>query len=209
MNLRSMAIFTSRTIGEKLLEKPLMDWEAAVLYGLNPLCPPTILESLVLLDIPYWDSERIVRSGQLVIHQDLATDVIFLFDLMFKLGFPIAMMRPVSDPIFFLDGRPSDAILMSKNNTSGFHYRNIAGSTRLSWHAYGRAVDINPLLNPCITASGIEPSEGRYDTNIAGTFFEDHPVVQAFLDAGWIWGGKWKQIQDYHHFEKPLQQTPF
>jgi len=204
-----MATFTTKTTGDSLLEKPLMEWESAVLFGIDPLCPPEILQTLVLLDVNHLDSQGEKRTGQIVIHKDLAQELLGLFEFMLQNNFPVAMIRPVSDPAFFSGGRPCDAISMRMNNSSGFNYRFISGTNRLSWHALGMAVDINPLWNPCFTAHGIEPSEGKYIPERLGTLSSKHPVVEAFLDQGWVWGGNWKQIQDYHHFEKPLQQMQF
>ncbi len=92
----------------------------------------------------------------------------------------------------------SDERSVADNNTSGFNYRRVEGTRVFSRHATGRALDLNPLLNPYVGRSS-EP----YRPEVKGTFTRESPVVQAFLRRGWKWGGLWKQ-KDYQHFEKPL-----
>jgi peptidoglycan LD-endopeptidase CwlK len=98
---------------------------------------------------------------------------------------------------------------MMANNTSGFNYRMIAGTERLSNHARGRAIDINPLLNPCIRGDFVQPAGAAYDPSRPGTLTTDSPVTQFLKARGWIWGGDWasgrdgKPLKDYQHFEKP------
>jgi len=92
---------------------------------------------------------------------------------------------------------------MAADNTSAFNYRVVAVTERLSRHATGCAVDINPRLNPAIYADGrIAPAEGIYRPGAPGTFTGEHPVVRAFLERGWGWGGHFDHVRDYHHFEK-------
>ena len=92
---------------------------------------------------------------------------------------------------------------MAANNTSAFNYRTIAGTVRLSNHASGRAIDINPRQNPYIKGQVVQPPGAKYEPNAEGTLTEEHPVVRAFLKLGWAWGGHWTTTQDYQHLEKP------
>jgi hypothetical protein len=93
---------------------------------------------------------------------------------------------------------------MEGNNTSAFNYRLIAGKKTLSLHARGRAIDINPSLNPIIYRSGrISPRHATYDPQRPGTLDESHPIVREFLKRGWRWGGHFKTLKDYHHFDPP------
>jgi peptidoglycan L-alanyl-D-glutamate endopeptidase CwlK len=92
---------------------------------------------------------------------------------------------------------------MAADNSSAFNYRLIAGTDRLSRHALGRAVDINPRENPAIYPDGrIVPAGAVRRPGKPGTFTEDHPVVRAFREKGWRWGGDFTHLRDYHHFEK-------
>jgi hypothetical protein len=93
---------------------------------------------------------------------------------------------------------------MAVNNSSGFNFRTIAGTTKLSLHSLGKAVDINPWQNPVIYPDGsIAPSGAIYNPQKAGTFSNNHPVVVEFIKRGWHWGGNFVEPKDYHHFEKP------
>ena len=98
----------------------------------------------------------------------------------------------------------SDEASMAADNSSAFNYRTIAGTDRLSRHALGRAVDINPRENPAVYPDGrIAPAGAVYRPGSPGTFTDDHPVVCAFREKGWHWGGHFDHMRDYHHFEKP------
>ncbi len=96
----------------------------------------------------------------------------------------------------------SDNASMDDNNTSAFNYRNIAGTDRLSRHALGMAVDINPMFNPVVENEEITPKGGKWDHNRAGTLTDDSPIVKKFIENGWTWGGNFQSFKDYHHFDK-------
>jgi peptidoglycan LD-endopeptidase CwlK len=85
------------------------------------------------------------------------------------------------------------------NNSSAFNFRMVAGTKVLSDHATGRAVDLNPFLNPYFKPG--HPVIGSYDPAAPGTFTGEDVVVRAFKKRGWRWGGDWKH-RDYHHFAK-------
>jgi peptidoglycan L-alanyl-D-glutamate endopeptidase CwlK len=98
----------------------------------------------------------------------------------------------------------SDDASMADNNTSAFNYRVVMGTERLSHHAYGRAVDINPYLNPVIDENGrIDPPGATYVPQRPGTLSGSYPVVQEFINRGWRWGGNFSSSVDYHHFDSP------
>lgn len=143
------------------------------------------------------------HRGELVVHEDLVRDVIAIFEQLYRLGYPVEKIRTA-------DHYPDadDELSMEDNNTSAFNCRIIPGTDRWSPHAYGRAIDLNPLLNPCIYASGyVEPrnasaylDRGRTDP---GLLHDGDPAVQIFTDRGWRWGGSWTSPIDYQHFERP------
>jgi hypothetical protein len=89
-------------------------------------------------------------------------------------------------------------------NTSAFHCRPVKGSTSISEHAFGRAVDLNPHLNPYIRGDVVWPegSERYLDRSLGepGMITEGDVVVTAFDEIGWGWGGRWRSLKDYHHF---------
>ena len=99
-----------------------------------------------------------------------------------------------------------DLASMQANNTSAFNCRNVAGTSSLSWHAYGLAIDINPLVNPYVTQRGVSPPEGAPYVDRASTtpglITPGDVVTTAFEQAGWSWGGTWRS-PDYQHFARP------
>jgi D-alanyl-D-alanine carboxypeptidase len=143
------------------------------------------------------------HRGELIVHEDLVPQVIAIFEQLYRLGYPIEQIRTV-------DHYPAadDELSMEDNNTSAFNCRGIPGSNRWSQHAYGRAIDLNPLLNPCIYASGefqphnAAPYLDRSRTD-PGLLHAADPAVHVFTDRGWRWGGDWKGPIDYQHFERP------
>jgi hypothetical protein len=94
---------------------------------------------------------------------------------------------------------------MKNNNTSAFNYRFITGSRVISNHASGLAIDLNPKLNPYIKNGVILPEDCVYDTTKAGTITAGSNLVKEFKQRGWQWGGDWKNLKDYQHFEKKLK----
>ena len=160
---------------------------------------PVPLEDLRLLTVAHWDFAGRVRTGELVIHAEWADAVVDVFRALFAAEFPIQQVRLVDE--FGGDDDRS----MAANNTSAFNCRPATGSSRWSEHAYGRAIDINPIQNPYVTPAGsILPPEGAVhvdrDPATTGLIAEDGPVVAAFDDIGWQWGGRWSRGKDYQHF---------
>jgi hypothetical protein len=95
---------------------------------------------------------------------------------------------------------------MKDNNTSGFNYRFISGSKILSKHASGLAIDINPKQNPYIKNGTTTPDGSIYEIDSIGTLTEDSRIVKEFKKRGWTWGGDWKSLKDYQHFQKILSE---
>ena len=150
--------------------------------------PPDIRDSLVLLDLEYFGFDQACH---------LAADVRAIFEEIASARFPIAQMLPV----VAFDW--SDDASMAANNSSAFNYRLAVGKAKLSQHAYGRAIDINPVQNPYIKGVLILPPHGVYNPAVPGTLLPEGPVVTAFEKRGWTWGGRWTTLKDWHHFEKP------
>src|ERR1043166_4250710 len=184
-------------IDSKMTEKEAFD-------GLDPDCPKPIRDRQKLIDVRYYGFDGKVHRGQLVIDAELINDIREVFEIILKQKFPIGSAIPISHPKFRKDGQWDDDLSMAANNTSAFNYRRIQGSKTLSNHAYGRAIDINPVQNPFIKGKEIQPAGARYNASAAGTLTPEHPIVQAFLSRGWKWGGAWKSMKDYQHFEKPV-----
>lgn len=185
--------------------------EDALLQNPASIAPDDITRAQEACDVTYIDFDGKESSGTIVIHRLVSEDIRTLFAYMKKISFPIAHVVPVSHPAIRWD----DDISVSFNNTSGFNYRTIAGTNRLSWHAKGLAIDINPLQNPFIrfNEDGAEtfraPKTGVYDIGARGTLTVGHPVVLFLKERGWEWGGDWAIRSgriDYQHFEKHLPE---
>ncbi len=165
----------------------------------HPDAPMEIHSALVSLTVPYVDFEDQECFGVIVVHQDVAHDVRALFEEMRQQRFPLASVIPASDPRFAW----SDEKMMAADNSSGFNYRTIAGTNRLSYHAYGRAIDLNPARNPYIREGRVEPQGATYDLGRPGTIAADSFIVEFLESRGWTWGGRWTEPIDYQHFQKP------
>ena len=164
----------------------------------RPGCPVPLSE-LRLLTVSHWDLEGAVRQGELVVAAPHAGAITTVFSRLFDARFPIAQIRLVDE--FGGDDDRS----MAANNTSAFNCRRATGSRSWSEHAYGRAVDINPVQNPFVTSGGaVLPPAGRAFVDRAsgapGLITGDGPVVAAFASVGWRWGGAWSSGRDYQHF---------
>jgi hypothetical protein len=159
--------------------------------------PREVVEVLCLISVRYVGFDGRLHQGQLVVHRELAADLEEIFALMENMKFPVAGAVPIVRYGW------SDVVSMAADNASAFNYRTIAGTDRLSYHANGRAVDINPRRNPAVYPDGrVTPVGAVYRSGSQGTFTGEHPIVCAFLERGWRWGGHFDHMKDYHHFEK-------
>lgn len=153
-------------------------------------------------------------DGKIVVLYAVAESVARIFDALHARHFPIAKAQPME----VYDG--DDEAAMADNNTSAFNHRNVPGSARLSLHAYGVAIDLNPVENPFITRNGatftVHPPRGAdYVNRLTHLPWKpDHPgvaedVVKIFADNGFmVWGGYWDDPIDYQHFDigRPLAE---
>lgn len=183
--------------------KTLLTPREALAQNPTSRCPQDIYSAQHVLSIPYHDFNENTCHGQLVVHQEIAEIVVHIFKEIYALQFPIARMIPIAHPTYAWD----DIRSMEDNNTSGFNYRTVAGTERLSLHAYGLAIDINPLQNPYIKGEIILPRHASYDPHAPGTLTEKSAVVQLFKSYGFTWGGDWLDRIDYQHFEYPLPKV--
>ena len=167
----------------------------------RPECPvaPTALRRV---ELDYLGFDGGTHRGQLVVNEDVVDDVIAIFGDLIRLRYPIERMRTV-------DHYPGadDELSMEDNNTSAFNCRPLPGSDAWSLHAYGRAIDINPLVNPYIDASGdLQPTTAaRYldrSRDDLGLLHDGDAAVRVFTSRGWRWGGDWSNPIDYQHFER-------
>jgi hypothetical protein len=169
-----------------------------VRYSWRRGCPVGPVE-LRLLRVDHWGLDGRVHRGELIVHRDHARRILAVMGKLFKARYPIQRLRPVDAY------RASDDRSMAANNTSAFNCRRVSGSSRWSEHAFGRAIDVNPLRNPYVTSGGrVSPPAGRPYANrarrAAGMIHGGDTVVRAFAAAGWRWGGYWSGAKDHQHF---------
>ncbi|MFR9728461.1 M15 family metallopeptidase [Saccharopolyspora sp. MS10] len=168
----------------------------------RPGCPVGPGE-LRLVRVRHVGFDGVERTGELVVHRDRVPQTTEAFARLLELRFPIERVRPAGD---YPDA--SDELSMRDDNTSAFNCRGIEGSGSWSNHAYGRAIDINPLLNPYLDSDGVlQPATaGPYldrQRRDPGMLHAADPAVRVFTGAGWTWGGNWQDPKDYQHFELP------
>jgi D-alanyl-D-alanine carboxypeptidase len=167
-------------------------------YSWRPGCPvgPTQLR---LLRLRYWGFDRKAHVGSLVVNASAARDVMSAFRTLYARRFPIRRMQTIDA------FRGRDSASTAADNTSGFNcrYAVAAGPPRWSQHAFGLAIDVNPVENPYILGGRARPASGaayldrsRYRRGMA---VPGGVVVRAFAAIGWEWGGRWAS-PDYQHF---------
>jgi hypothetical protein len=159
---------------------------------------PVAIRDLRLLELDHWGYDGLVKRGRLIVHENEARRIRGVFDRLFEVRFPIRKMRLIDA----YDA--SDERSLRANNTSAFNCRFVAGTTRWSMHAFGRAIDVNPVQNPYVAGSHVSPPSGAdyvdRSRQAKGMIHAGDKVVRAFRAAGWAWGGYWTYPKDYQHF---------
>lgn len=153
------------------------------------------------IELDYLGFDGAVHRGALVVHRDVVDDAVAIFADLLGMRYPVERMQTVDH---YPDAQ--DEASMRDNNTSAFNCRPLPGSSAWSEHAYGRAVDLNPLVNPYLDSAGdLQPATaGRYLDRTRDDLGLLHPgdaAVIAFTSRGWTWGGDWRDPVDYQHFE--------
>jgi hypothetical protein len=163
----------------------------------RPGCPVP-LGDLRLIALTYRGFDGRAHTGQLVANRDAASTLVGVFRRLYAARFPIRRMQLV-DAYGGDDFRSIEA-----DNTSAFNCRAATGSTHWSQHAYGRAIDVNPIENPYVSGgtSSHAASKPYLDRSRhrLGMAYEGGVLVESFRAAGWGWGGTWSGIKDYQHF---------
>jgi hypothetical protein len=172
--------------------------ESQVLSATNPVpC-----ERLALVSFSYRDfSGKLHDDGSVVVLDAVAPQVQEIFNELLERKFPLQRAQPME--VYHGDDEAS----MDHNNSSAFNGRPITGGGAWSKHAYGVAIDINPVQNPYIgkDASGqtmmLPSAAGAYVSRKVRPGMSEQ-VLEVFFRHGFlIWGGYWKQPIDYQHFE--------
>lgn len=157
-------------------------------------------DKLAVLRLGYWDFDGRSRTGTLIAHRDVAAKLATVFETLYRERFPIRSLEPVDA----YDG--SDDASMAADNTSAFNCRRAVAGGAPTWseHAYGRAIDVNPVENPYLFDRRVLPPAGSAYLDRAnrrpGMAVPDGILVTAFAAAGWSWGGARRSNPDYQHF---------
>lgn len=159
--------------------------------------PARVAAALEVREVAYRSFDGKRHVGQIVCAKAVCQDLVDLFDTLERCGFPLRSAIPVSA----FGG--SDSVSMLSDNTSVFAWRGMWGTAKPSWHARGRALDLNPRENPAFHHGRAVPVGARFDPSAPGTLVDTSSAVRFLRLRGWKWGAHWKRLQDRQHFEKP------
>jgi hypothetical protein len=163
----------------------------------RPGCP-VAREDLRLIRASHWDFAAEVKRGALIVHRQEKREMVRALRTLFYARFPIRRMKLIDR--YGADDHRS----MNADNTSAFNCRFVAGTSRWSEHAYGRAIDINPIENPYVSGNHVSPPAGRpyadRSRKAKGMIHRGDAAYDAFRDVGWRWGGNWSGPKDFQHF---------
>ena len=162
-------------------------------------------DDLRYVSILHYNFKGIVRTGELICNKAIAQDMVEIFYELYQNQYQIEQIHLVDE----YGG--DDTLSMQDNNTSCFNYRVVDGTSNLSKHALGLAIDINPFFNPYvvykadgstyISPSGSETYADR-SKDFAYKIDENDLCYKLFIEHGFIWGGHWNSMKDYQHFQK-------
>lgn len=161
--------------------------------------PSSVKNNLDLVSVKYYGFDGKLHQGQIIVNKEIAKDIVDIFKVIEKTKFPVEKVVPI------VEYNWSDEKSMNDNNTSSFNYRFISGSRILSMHANGLAIDINPKQNPYVKNGTSIPAGSEYKLKNMGTIEPDSEIVKVFKEKGWTWGGDWKSLKDYQHFQKIIK----
>ncbi len=168
-------------------------------------------KNLRYVTMVYYDFGGKEKLGEMIVHKSIAQEVTEIFSELYTIGYPIREMKLISDY------KGSDYDSIEHDNTSAFNCRKITGGRKWSKHAYGLAIDINPIENPYVKkgAHSSHKKSRKFETRIhkdlsstsdIALLKREDRATQIFLKRGWVWGGDWKYIKDYQHFQrKPIK----
>ena len=160
---------------------------------------PIPVEDLRYVHVLHKDLQGNTHEGELVCNVYIAKDVLEIFRGLYEAGYPVERVRLVDD--YDAD----DELSMRDNNSSCFNFRFITQSTKISKHGLGLAIDINTLYNPYVKGEHVEPSTAKEYTDRSKNFpykiERGDLCFRLFAEHGFEWGGDWKSLKDYQHFE--------
>lgn len=164
-------------------------------------------DDLAYVHIWHYNFNGYPSEGELICNKAIAQDMVEIFYELYRNEYQIEKVLLIDE----YDG--DDTASMEDNNTSCFNYRVVDGSSSLSKHAYGLAIDINPYYNPYITytkdgTQNVSPvsAAGYADRSISFAYKidENDLCYKLFTEHGFIWGGNWNSVKDYQHFQKAI-----
>jgi hypothetical protein len=174
--------------------------QRALMTGVSwrPGCP-VALRDLRLLTVSHWGFDGRRRTGRLVVHETAASPLRTVFRRLYAARFPVRKIVPIDA----YGG--SDFQSIEADNSSAFNCRRATGSSNWSEHAYGRAIDVNPIENPYTENGRVYHETSRSYVSRQpvrkGMAAEGGALVRAFDAIGWGWGGRWTgSVKDYQHF---------
>ena len=170
------------------------------------------LEELRYLKVLHYNYDYEIQVGEIIVNQKIEKDCLEIFQELFEAEYPICRMVLI-DNYWTGDSVETDGVSIKKNNTSSFNYRNIPGSKKRSNHALGLALDLNPYENPYVPTKNGAPDYSALDeqeyyyamsrnATIEHVITEEDLAYKLFTEHGFTWGGNWKSLKDYQHFEK-------
>ena len=200
--LVSPAVMQAQDFSVSLLSDSLFARMQGQSYPEGCTVPRSDLRHVRVLHV---DAQGMVHKGELVCNKAIAQDLVDIFRQLYQARYPIEKIRLIDD--YEADDEQS----MSDNNTSSFCYRTVSGTKKLSKHALGMAVDINTRYNPYVRkgADGrqlISPDNGRPYADRRKSYpykiVKGDLLYRLFIQHGFQWGGNWRTMKDYQHFEK-------
>ncbi|MCD7724782.1 MAG: M15 family metallopeptidase [Clostridiales bacterium] len=172
--------------------------------------PAISYDDLRYVSVLHYDFDGKEQEGELICHQAIAQDMVEIFYELYQNDYQIEKIRLIDE----YSG--DDTLSMMDNNTSCFNYRVVDGTSSLSKHAYGLAIDINPFYNPYIVF-GKGENGGDYISPAGSEIYADRSksfaykidetdlCYRLFKEHGFTWGGDWNSCKDYQHFQKTLE----
>jgi hypothetical protein len=183
----------------RVMARHLVALLAVLLAGNSAKAQPAGVR-LDTLQVLHIDFQGNTQKGVIVCNQQIAGDLRAIFARLYEAKYPIERIRPISE---YGD---DDERSMQANNTSCFCFRTVDGSTKLSKHAMGMAIDVNPLYNPCVKGGRVSPANGakyaRRNRSFPCKIDQQDLCYRLFRQHGFTWGGSWRSLKDYQHFEK-------
>jgi D-alanyl-D-alanine carboxypeptidase len=166
-------------------------------YSWHAGCPVP-LSGLRYVRVTFLGFDGRAHTGEIVVNAKVLTAVVGEFAALYADRFPIRRMHLVDNY------KGVDEASMSVDNTSSFNCRPVSGTSSWSMHAFGEAIDLNPVENPSLLNHDphvADPPQGQayLSRSKARPGMVDASVRAVFASYGWGWGGNWSD-RDLMHF---------